>query len=142
MRFCSDNGIVEEGISQSPQEVTAICAKNIAAGSTAVGRMAHLTGCAIQVLDLGINTNEVLPGVIDKKLQWEQKFLSRRCHDSTADETGNAMRHGCSVCVQAGTAGFCLHWRDGNWKYDDKQRNCLCYAASRSFTGSWAWSRA
>lgn len=66
--FCSDNGIVEEGISQSTQEVTAICAKNIAAGSTAVGRMVHLAGCAIQVIDLGINTNEALPGVIDRKV--------------------------------------------------------------------------
>ena len=66
--FCSDNGIVEEGISQSTQEVTAICAKNIAAGSTAVGRMAHLADCAIQVIDLGINTNEALPGVIDRKV--------------------------------------------------------------------------
>ena len=38
--FCADNGIVEEHVSQSGQEVTAICAENIAAGKTAVGVMA------------------------------------------------------------------------------------------------------
>ena len=58
--FCADNGVVAEGISQSPQEVTATCAKNIAAGQTAVGRMASLAGCQIRVYDVGINTRETL----------------------------------------------------------------------------------
>ena len=66
--FCADNGVVAEGISQSPQEVTAICAKNIAAGQTAVGRMASLAGCQIRVYDVGINTRETLCNVIDKKV--------------------------------------------------------------------------
>ena len=30
--LCADNGIVEEGISQSDQSVTAVCAENIAKG--------------------------------------------------------------------------------------------------------------
>ena len=66
--FCADNGVVAEGISQSPQEVTATCAKNIAAGQTAVGRMASLAGCQIRVYDVGINTRETICNVIDEKV--------------------------------------------------------------------------
>ena len=38
--LCADNGIVEEGISQSDQSVTAVCAENIAKGRSTVGIMA------------------------------------------------------------------------------------------------------
>ena len=57
------------GISQSPQEVTATCAKNIAAGQTAVGRGGgSLCGLSDPVYDVGINTRETLCNVIDEKV--------------------------------------------------------------------------
>ena len=43
--LCADNGIVEEGISQSDQSVTAVCAENIAKGRSTVGIMADSIGC-------------------------------------------------------------------------------------------------
>lgn len=82
--FCADNGVVAEGISQSPQEVTATCAKNIAAGQTAVGRMASLAGCQIRVYDVGINTRETLCNVIDEKVAHGTRDFYK---ESAMDET-------------------------------------------------------
>ena len=40
---CGDHGIVEEGVSQSGQEVTAICAENIGKGQSCAGILAAAT---------------------------------------------------------------------------------------------------
>ena len=66
--FCADNGIVEEGISQSGQEVTRICAESIASGKSSVSVMASVAGVAVNVYDVGINTNEKLACANHKKV--------------------------------------------------------------------------
>lgn len=55
--FAADNGVVEEGISQAGQDVTAICAKGIAAGRHSVAVMAKKAGVDVQVVDVGINAD-------------------------------------------------------------------------------------
>ena len=50
---CADNGIVEEGVSQSGQEVTAICAGNIAGGRSSVAIMAKQAGVDVLCVDVG-----------------------------------------------------------------------------------------
>ncbi len=67
--LCADNGIVEEGVSQSGQEVTSICTKNIAAGKSAAGVMAASLGIDVRVVDLGIATMDEIPNVINRKIR-------------------------------------------------------------------------
>lgn len=67
--LCSDNGIVEEGVSQSEQSVTKICAKNIAAKKTTVGIIAKTSHTKIKVVDLGINSSQKIKNVLDKKIR-------------------------------------------------------------------------
>lgn len=67
--LCSDNGIVEEGVSQSKQSVTKICARNIAAKKTTVGIIAKSSHTKIQVVDLGINSSQKIKNVLDKKIR-------------------------------------------------------------------------
>lgn len=67
--LCSDNGIVEEGISQSDQSVTRICAENIAAKKTTVGIMAAQVACDVITYDVGINHSAKIPNVIDRKIR-------------------------------------------------------------------------
>lgn len=52
--FCADNGIVEEGISQSDQSVTAQCAQSIGQGKSCTGIMAAQAGVRIRSIDIGI----------------------------------------------------------------------------------------
>ena len=45
--FCADNGIVEEGVSQTDSSVTMAVAKNLTFGQTSVCRMASVAGCDV-----------------------------------------------------------------------------------------------
>lgn len=67
--FCADNGIVAEGISQSGQEVTLAVAKNMAAKSSSVGRMAACIDADTIPVDVGINCGEAIAGVLDRKIR-------------------------------------------------------------------------
>lgn len=67
--MCADNGIVEEGISQSGQEVTAVVAKEMGKGRSSVGKMAAAAGAKVIPVDIGINRREGIPGVFDRKVR-------------------------------------------------------------------------
>lgn len=67
--MCADNGIVEEGVSQSGQEVTLAVVKQMAEGKSSVGKMAAVIGADTIPIDIGINCREPLPGVLDRKIR-------------------------------------------------------------------------
>ncbi len=67
--MCADNGIVAEGVSQSGQEVTAVVAKQMAKGTSSVGKMAAAIGADTIPVDIGINTRERIAGVLDRKIR-------------------------------------------------------------------------
>ena len=52
--FCADNGVVEEGVSQTGQEVTAIVAENIACGRSCSAIMCRRAGADVFPVDVGI----------------------------------------------------------------------------------------
>lgn len=67
--MCADNGVVEEGISQSGQEVTAIVARDMGIGRSNVCHMAKAVGCDTIPVDIGINSDETFDGVLEKKVR-------------------------------------------------------------------------
>jgi nicotinate-nucleotide--dimethylbenzimidazole phosphoribosyltransferase len=66
--FCADNGIVEEGVTQSPQEVTALLCRNLVAGNTCVSRMAKRSNTTIFPVDVGLACLEKIPGMLDYRV--------------------------------------------------------------------------
>jgi nicotinate-nucleotide--dimethylbenzimidazole phosphoribosyltransferase len=68
LTMCADNGIVAEHISQSGQEVTRIVAGFMGQQASSVGKMAARMGADVIPVDVGINTDEPLPGVRDCKV--------------------------------------------------------------------------
>ena len=52
--FCADNGIVEEGVSQTDSSVTRVVADNLSRGETSVCKMAKKAGCDVLGVDCGI----------------------------------------------------------------------------------------
>lgn len=66
--MCADNGIVEEGVSQSGQEVTLAVVKNMAEKKSSVGKMAEKIGADTIPVDIGINHKESIQGVLNKKI--------------------------------------------------------------------------
>ena len=67
--LCADNGIVEEGVSQSGQDVTAAVARQMGKGASSVGRMAAAIGADTIPVDIGINCTEPIAGVLDRKVR-------------------------------------------------------------------------
>ena len=52
--MCADNGVVEEGVTQSGQEVTAIVSENMLSGKATSSIMCRSTGADIFPVDIGI----------------------------------------------------------------------------------------
>lgn len=63
--FCADNGVVAEGVTQSPQEVTALLTRNLVRGDTTVSHMAHTLGVTVVPVDMGLNCPERIAGTVD-----------------------------------------------------------------------------
>ena len=55
--MCADNGIVEEGVTQTGQEVTAIVAENFSRHETSACLMAEVAGVDIYPVDIGMITD-------------------------------------------------------------------------------------
>ncbi len=52
--FCADNGVVEEGVTQTGPEVTRIVFEQISAGRSSVNRMAAVAHCDVLAVDAGM----------------------------------------------------------------------------------------
>ena len=92
--LCADNGIVEENISQSGQEVTAAVARSIAGRHSSVCQMA--AGADIIPVDIGIQNREEIHGVLNKKIRCgTRNFLKEPA--MTQEETVRAMAVGMEL---------------------------------------------
>ncbi len=56
--MCSDNGVVEEGVTQTDQSVTAVVAGHIAEGKGNINTLARYSGAQVIAVDIGMNTEE------------------------------------------------------------------------------------
>lgn len=65
---CADHGIVEEGVSQSDQSVTAICAENIGRGHSTAGILAASAGAGITAVDVGMDQPEPVPVTLYRRV--------------------------------------------------------------------------
>lgn len=69
--MCADNGIVQEGISQSDKDVTLAVAKSMALGTSSIAVLSKAAGSKMTVFDMGIDSfdTEIYSlGVINHKL--------------------------------------------------------------------------
>lgn len=61
--MCADNGVVEEGVTQTGQEVTAIVAENFLTGNTSAAIMCRQAGVDLFPVDIGMVTDTKVPDV-------------------------------------------------------------------------------
>ena len=102
--MCADNGIVEEGISQSGQEVTTAVAMQLAKGVSSVGKMAASIGADIIPIDIGINGEEQIEGLLNRKIRPGTRNF-RKEPSMTREEAVRAIYIGMEIvedCMQKG----------------------------------------
>ncbi len=67
--MAADHGVVSEGISAFPQEVTPQMVANFAAGGAGINVLSRHSGAEVRVVDMGVATPVDIPGVIDRKVR-------------------------------------------------------------------------
>ena len=103
--FCADNGIVAEGVSQTGQEVTLAVAKSMAQNASSVGRMARFAGADTIPVDIGINSDLKIDGVMDKKIvHGTRDFLIEPA--MSEEETLRAIETGIALAAECKDKGY------------------------------------
>ncbi|NMM28105.1 MAG: nicotinate-nucleotide--dimethylbenzimidazole phosphoribosyltransferase [Glaciimonas sp.] len=95
--FAADHGITAENISAFPQSVTWQMVENFLAQGAAINVFARQTGCALQIVDAGVN-HDFGPrdGLIDRKVALGTHNFARQAAMS-AVECAQAMQHGYAL---------------------------------------------
>lgn len=89
--FCADNGVVEEGVTQTGQEVTAIVAGNFLQGKTCTSIFCRDTGADMFPVDIGMASD--VPGMRRYKVDYGTRNMTKepamtRAQAMEAIETG------------------------------------------------------
>ncbi|TYQ12937.1 UNVERIFIED_CONTAM: nicotinate-nucleotide-dimethylbenzimidazole phosphoribosyltransferase [Acetivibrio alkalicellulosi] len=67
--MCGDNGVVEEGVSSCPKDVTAIVTRNFLKGFTGINIFAKHAGADIVVVDVGVDGDVECEGILNRKIR-------------------------------------------------------------------------
>lgn len=112
--FCSDNGIVEEGVSQSPSEVTLRVINNMLSGKSSVAVMAKHIDADLYVTDIGTDCSpeDVIPenlrgdsvAFLDYKIRRGSRNFAKE-PAMTEEETKRAIETGCSLVKELAGKG-------------------------------------
>ena len=103
--FCGDHGVVEEGVTQSGQEVTALVAKSIAGGTANVNLMASATQTDVFAVDMGMVQD--VPGTIRLKNAYGTANMAKG-PAMTRSQAEAAVRSGIDLVGQMKEKGYCL----------------------------------
>lgn len=103
--FCSDNGVVEEGISQSDHTVTTAVAKALVEGSSNVNIFAAEAGADVEVYDVGMVDDLNINGLIVQKSANGTRNLSKE-PAMTKEQLIFALETGIHAAQKAKTDGI------------------------------------
>lgn len=103
--MCADNGVVEEGVSACPQYFTKILTENLIKGYTGVSVLSKLTGTDVTTVDVGVNGDITLNGVLNKKINYGTKNITKE-PAMTRDEAIRAIEAGIEVADSSCKKGY------------------------------------
>lgn len=114
--YCADHGIVDEGVSQSPKEVTWQVVLNMLSGGAGVCFLARQHGVELRIVDVGVDYEfGVRPGLINRKIRrGTRSYLSGyamtpeefdRALEVGSEQVDEVHRQGCRI-VSFGEMGI------------------------------------
>lgn len=108
--MCADNGVVSEGVSQTDKSVTLQVAKLMGQEKSSVGRMAAGLGNSkpdFEVYDVGIDSDEIIPGVINAKIARGTADMAKEAAMSEA-QAFQAIEVGIQCVKRASENGYSI----------------------------------
>ena len=103
--FAGDHGVAERGVSAFPQSVTGQMVVNFARGGAAINVLASLEGCRIEVVDVGVASDEPPPpGVRNERVRAGTRDLAST-GAMTVDELQAALAVGARCARAAADRG-------------------------------------
>ncbi|MBE6906726.1 MAG: nicotinate-nucleotide--dimethylbenzimidazole phosphoribosyltransferase [Ruminococcaceae bacterium] len=105
--FCADNGVVEEGVTQTGSEVTAIVTENFTKGKASVNAMARAAHCEVIPVDIGVERDVHGEGLLIHKISRGTQNMVRE-PAMTRDQAIEAIEFGASLAESLKEQGFRL----------------------------------
>ena len=100
--MCADNGVVEEGVTQTDSSVTTVVANNFARGMTSVCLMAKTAGVDVFPVDIGVKDDTVIR---QEKIARGTKNMVKECA-MTREEAVRALETGIRIAEECGQKGY------------------------------------
>lgn len=100
--MCADNGVVEEGVTQTGQEVTAQVAENFLQEKATAGILCRMTGASIFPIDIGVYRDINIP---NRKIAYGTKNMTRE-PAMTREEAVRAIETGIEVAREKYADGY------------------------------------
>lgn len=105
--FCADNGVTAQGVSQSESSVTANIVRGLAAGRTAVCKMAEKANCTVIPVDMGVKDFPKTEGVLSYRISnGTQDFTL--CPAMEREQAAEAVWRGMELVRQQKEKGISL----------------------------------
>ena len=101
--MCADNGVVEEGVTQTGQEITALVAENFLKGETSVCVMCRKAGAQIFPVDIGMVTDTRVR--TDHKIMYGTKNMTKGPAMSR-EEAVRALEAGIAMAEELKEQGY------------------------------------
>ncbi len=103
--FAGDHGVVTEGVSPYPPEVTFQMMANFSAGGAAINQLASHVGARLTLVDVGVSSDtSALPGVIQAAVRAGTRNLAREAA-MTREEAAEALLVGARLATRLATEG-------------------------------------
>ncbi|MED4727938.1 nicotinate-nucleotide--dimethylbenzimidazole phosphoribosyltransferase [Aneurinibacillus migulanus] len=102
--MCGDHGVVEEGVSAFPSEVTGLMMGNFTRGGAAINVFSRRMGAEVIVVDVGSKAQR-LPGVRDEKIKSGTENMAQG-PAMTRDEAIRAIEIGIGIMKELAAQGY------------------------------------
>lgn len=103
--ICADNGVVDEGVSTCPQEVTETVTYNFTKGITGVCVLSKFTNTDLTVVDMGVKVDICSDKVLNKKISYGTKNMAKE-PAMTREQTIKAIETGIEIVDDLAKKGY------------------------------------
>ena len=126
--FAGDHGVVDEGVSLFPKEVTIQMVYNFLKGGAAINVLARHAGADEVVVDIGVDYDfGEEKDLLSRKVVKGTKNM-RKGPAMTREEAQKCIDTGIELALEYAEKGYSYFWnrRNGHREYDTIQRHCGC----------------